>query len=277
MTQVIYRPKKSYNFFNLAIAIPYFLILGFLVLVPMGLLVVYSFARMNSIGFGFTFTLNNYTEVFRNKAIFPSLGRSLLLALATTVITLAIGYPLAYIISRQKPSIQKFLILLINAPMWVNLLLKIIAIKQLFSIFDPEFNGSNFGVLFGMVYLYLPFMVLPIYNSLSKLDNSYFEGASDLGASKLQTISRVIVPLSMGGVLSGIAMVLLPAATTMTIGKLLGTNSLLIGNVVEIAIKSKMYGGYGFGAAISLMIAIVMMLMVFLFRKLDRGNVDEKE
>jgi spermidine/putrescine transport system permease protein len=273
----IKRPKKEFNLFNILIWVPYALILGFLVLVPMVLLVIYSFANMNSIGFGFTFTFNNYTEVFRNKAIFPSLGRSILLAIGTTIITLAVGYPLAYIISRQKPSIQKILILLINAPMWVNLLLKIIAIKQLFSLFDPGFNGSNFGVMFGMVYLYLPFMVLPIYTSLSKLDNSYFEGAADLGASKLETITKVIIPLSMGGILSGISMVLLPAATTMTIGKFLGTNSLMIGNVVEIAIKQKMYGGYGFGAAISLMIAIVMMLMVWLFRRLDRGNLNEKE
>jgi len=98
----------------------------------------------------------------------------------------------------------------------------------------------------------------------------YFEGAADLGASKLMTIIKVIIPLSIGGVLSGISMVLLPAATTMIIGKYLGTNALLIGNIVELAIKQRMHGGYGFGAAISLVIALVMMLMVYIFRRFDK-------
>ncbi|MDR2828711.1 MAG: ABC transporter permease [Acholeplasmatales bacterium] len=274
---ILKKPKKKSNLFNILIGVPYFFILGFLILIPMVLLIVYSFSKTSDTGFNFSFTFDHYYNLFSNKTILLSILKSIYLALISTSIVLVISYPVAYIISRQKINVQRLLILLVNAPMWINMLLKLLSIKQLFSMLDPSFSGSEAGVIFGMVYMYLPFMIIPIYTVLSKLDYSLYEGSYDLGASKFQTIIKVILPLSISGILGGIVMVFLPVATTITVGKILGHNSYLIGNIIEEAIKKRMNGGYGFGAAISLFLALIMILMVFFTRKLDKFGVIKDE
>jgi spermidine/putrescine transport system permease protein len=192
------------------------------------------------------------------------------IALLTTSICLVIGYPLAYLISRIKGHLQVLLILLINAPMWINMLLRVRSIQQLLDIFSPTLYETDFALIFGMVYLFLPFMVLPIYTVLSKLDENYFEGAADLGANRFQTIQRVIIPLSLSGIISGVIMVFLPAATTLVVPQYLGKNVHFIGNVIEASITQQINGGYGYGAAISLVLSLIIVLMVFGMKKADK-------
>jgi spermidine/putrescine transport system permease protein len=268
--QVVNHPKKRKNRFNFFLGLPYYLILIFLVVFPVVILFLSSITKSSTIGFSFEFTLLNYQAVLGNMNILSLLVKSLGVAVITTVTTLIIGYPLAYYLTKFKPSTQKFLILLVNAPMWINMLLKILAIKQIITIFDPQFLGSDLGMIIGLVYIYLPFMVLPIYTTLSKIDHSLYEGAYDLGASKTQTITKVVIPLSITGVLSGIIMVFLPAATTITVTKYLGTNTYFIGELIENAIKTRTGGTFGFGATISFLLAVVMVIMVYFFRKADR-------
>ena len=132
---------------------------------------------------------------------------SLWIAFTTTIVTLFIGYPLAYIMTRMKLKTQMTLLILINAPMWINMLLRVRALEQIIRMIFPFLIDSFGGVVIGLVYVYLPFMVLPIYAVLSKIDPNLMESAADLGASKFKTLIKVIIPLSLSGVLSGILMV----------------------------------------------------------------------
>ena len=178
---------------------------------------------------------------------------SIYLAVLTTVFALLIGYPTAYIIANRKPRTQAAMILVITAPMWVNMLLRTMALKQLFEMFVPNLLGGNFSIVTGMVYVFLPFMVLPIYTVLSKIDPRLYEAAHDLGANKFETFIKVTLPLSITGVLSGITMVLLPAATTLVIPKYLGGGRYLIGNLIEDRFLKN--GDWGYGSAIAIILS----------------------
>jgi spermidine/putrescine transport system permease protein len=203
------------------------------------------------------------------------MAESIGLAFGATIITLAIGYPIAFIISRSKPKTRALLILLVTAPMWINMLLRTRALQQIFTMIDPELLGSNIAIMVGMTYNFLPFMVLPIYTVLAKIDNSLFESASDLGANKLQTMLKVIIPLSFSGILSGIMMVFLPAATTLVVPKYLGEGRFLIGNLIENAMISQ--GDFGYGSAIALVMAGFILVFLYLIKKVDtyQGANDE--
>ncbi|NLK12439.1 MAG: ABC transporter permease, partial [Candidatus Phytoplasma sp.] len=156
-----------------------------------------------------------------------------------------------------------------TAPMWINMLIRANGLKQIFSMVAPNLLGTDFAIITGMVYMYLPYMVLPIYTSLSKIDDSLYESSADLGANKLQTIRKVIIPLSLSGVMSGIMMVFLPAATTLVVPKYLGDGKrYMIGNLIDEAILLK--GNYGYGAAVSLILGILMMVLIYFIKKIDK-------
>ncbi len=259
------------------LGIPYYAVLIILIIIPIMMMVLYSIQAEQPTGvFVIRFTLEHY-QIFLSETQFITLGlQSLYLAGYATLITLVIGYPLAYLISRQNQRTQLLLILLITAPMWVNILLRTRALQQVFEMIAPNLLGSDLAIILGMSYIYLPFMVLPIYAVLSKIDPNYFESAADLGANKFQTILRVIIPLSLSGILSGIMMVFLPAATTLVIPKYLANNRYLIGNLIENAMIQQ--GRFGYGSAIAIVLSLVIMGFVYLIRKVDRYqgvNVDE--
>jgi spermidine/putrescine transport system permease protein len=259
------------------LGMPYYAVLIFLIVIPILMMVLYSIQAEQPTGvFVIRFTLEHYQR-FLSEVQFVTLGlQSLYLAGYATLITLLIGYPLAYLISRQNQRTQLLFILLMTAPMWVNILLRTRALQQVFEMVAPSLLGSDLAIILGMTYIYLPFMVLPIYAVLSKIDPNYFESAADLGANKFQTIVRVIIPLSLSGILSGIMMVFLPAATTLVIPKYLANNRYLIGNLIENAMIQQ--GRFGYGSAIAIVLSLVIMGFVYLIRKVDRYqgvNVDE--
>lgn len=259
------------------LGIPYHIVLIGLIIIPILMMILYSFQVEQPTGvFAIRFTLEHYAR-FLSENQFIELGlQSLYLAGVATLITLIVGYPLAYIISRQNQRTQLLLILLITAPMWVNILLRTRALQQVFEMFAPTLLGSDLAIILGMSYIYLPFMVLPIYAVLSKIEPNYFESAADLGANKFQTIVKVIIPLSLSGILSGIMMVFLPAATTLVIPKYLANNRYLIGNLIENAMIQQ--GRFGYGSAIAIVLSLVIMGFVYLIKKVDRYqgvNVDE--
>lgn len=256
---------------------PYFLILFSLIVVPIILIVFYAITD-DVKGLYFEFTFKYFGMFFREATFIRVMRDSIFLALITTLISLLIGYPLAFIISRQEPKKQSLLILLVTAPMWVNMLIRVLAWKQIFEMISPVLIGSNFAVVVGMVYVFLPFMVLPIYTVLSKIDPLLYEASADLGSNSVLTFIKVTLPLSLGGVLSGITMVLLPAATTIVIPKILGEGKYLIGNLIEDRFLKA--GNWSYGSAIAIVLAVIIMLMVFLTKKFDRnkgGEAYEKE
>ena len=248
---------------------PYQAVIGILILIPIILMLIYSFqSRASSQTFTLIFTLDNYLR-FINEPIFVSLmAESIGLAFVATVISVLIGYPLAYIIARSNTKTKTLLILLITAPMWINMLLRTKALEQVILMSAPQLIGTNVAIIIGMTYVYLPFMVLPIYTVLSKIDMSLYESASDLGANKLQTLIKVIITLSISGVLSGIMMVFLPSATTLVVPKYLGAGRFLIGNLIENAMIAQ--GDFGYGSSIALLMAGLILIFLYLIKKVDK-------
>ena len=199
---------------------------------------------------------------------------SIELAIIATAICLLIGYPLAYIIARAKPQHQKFFIMLIMLPMWTNLLIRTYSImallddggfinsifKTVLNVDEPVFHviGTKGAVIFGMVYDFLPYMVLPIYTCISKIDKHMWEVASDLGCNTITTLTKVILPLSLSGIISGVTMVFVPSISTFYISQKLGGGTFeLIGDTIE---RQFVTGAYNVGAAISLVMMILILI-----------------
>ncbi len=249
---------------------PYVAWLAAFVVVPMLLIFLYAFTEQGNDVLTFTFTLDNFTRFF-SDSIFPTvLWRSVRIAFITTVICIAIGYPAAYLIAKMDEKTQSMMILLITLPMWINVLIRTYAWKGLLSDLDWS---SDVKVMIGMVYNFLPYMIIQIYTSLNKIDRSLITAANDLGADNVQTFLRVTLPLSMPGVVSGITLVFLPAVSCFFIPKLLGGGEyVLIGNLIENYFIS--IGNWNYGSAISLILVVVIMISMYITKKLDRkvGN-----
>ena len=268
MTRPKAKTKKRWMFEGF-LGIPYQALIIVLIMIPIFLMLLYSFqSRETSQTFTLIFTLDNYLR-FINEPIFVGLmAESIGLAFVATLVSLVIGYPLAYIISKSHTKTKTLLILLITAPMWINMLLRTKALEQVILMIAPDLIGTNLAIIIGMTYVYLPFMVLPIYTVLSKIDIILYESASDLGANKLQTLIKVVIPLSISGVLSGIMMVFLPSATTLVVPKYLGAGRFLIGNLIENAMISQ--GDFGYGSSIALLMAGIILVFLYAIKKVDK-------
>lgn len=271
------------------LVIPYIAWAVMMLILPMGLIALYSFTKQGNTIVSFTFTLEHYAKFFTDPDFLIVLWRSLLIALKTTVICLLLGYPVAYFISRSSEKLQNILVLAITIPMWINMLVRTYAwigllsegglIQRLlgfFGIAQGELLYTEGAVLLGMVYNFLPFMVLQINTSLCKMDHSLLEASADLGANARQTFIRVTFPMSLPGVINGITLVFLPAVSSFFIPKLLGGGQyFLIGNLIENQFIT--VGEWNFGSAISMIMAAVMMLLMMLVRKVEIHNRGGKE
>ncbi|MDO9629534.1 MAG: ABC transporter permease [Acholeplasmataceae bacterium] len=272
------KPKKKFEFY---LSIPYYIVLITLVVIPIFLMIVSSFQFDNQSGiYPISFTLNHYLDFLRATSFVRAMTSSLWIAAATTVVALLIGYPLAYILTRMKTKTQITLLLLINAPMWINMLLRVRALEQIIRMLFPFLIDSFPGVVIGLVYIYLPFMVLPIYAVLSKIDPNLLESSADLGANKLKTIIKVVIPLSLSGVLSGILMVFLPAATTIIIPQYLAPsqNIYMIGTLIEKSVINS--GRISYASAVAIILSLVILGIIYYVKKLDKYkgvNSNEKE
>lgn len=271
------------------LVIPYIAWAVMMLILPMGLIALYSFTKQGNTIVSFTFTLEHYAKFFTDPDFLIVLWRSLLIAFKTTVICLLLGYPVAFFISRSSEKLQNILVLAITIPMWINMLVRTYAwigllsegglIQRLlgfFGIARGELLYTEGAVLLGMVYNFLPFMVLQINTSLCKMDHSLLEASADLGANARQTFIRVTLPMSLPGVINGITLVFLPAVSSFFIPKLLGGGQyFLIGNLIENQFIT--VGEWNFGSAISMIMAAVMMLLMMLVRKAEIHNHGGKE
>ena len=237
-------------------------------------------------GGAYVFSLENFKELM-NPLYFKVFWRSIRLAVISTILCLLVGYPTAYIISKSKASRQNILLMLAIIPMWMNFLLRTYAWSAILGregILNTVLNAiglnsvnvlyTDAAVLLGMVYNFLPFMILPIYTVLSKMDQDLINAAKDLGANGRQVFSKIIFPLSMPGVVSGITMVFMPAVSTFVISKLLGGGQfMLIGNLIEQQFMS--VGDWHFGSAISLFMMIVILITMAIMNRFSDDS--EKE
>ncbi|MBR2593530.1 MAG: ABC transporter permease [Firmicutes bacterium] len=261
---------------------PYVAWISVLIIVPMILIILYAFTVGGNDVATFRFSFANFQRFVTDAVFMEVLGRSLYIAFITTVLCLFLGYPVAYVISKAGDKHNLILILLITLPTWINMLVRTYAwmgilqdgglfasILLVFGIEGVEMMHTNFAVILGMVYNFIPFMILQIHTSLAKMDTSLLDAASDLGASKKQAFLRVTLPLSAPGIISGITLVFLPAVSSFFIPKLLGGGQfVLVGNVIEN--QFLVAGDWNFGSAISLIMAAVIMLLMFLTRKVEK-------
>jgi len=271
------------------LALPYIVWAVLMLLLPMGLLAVYSVMEQGNSIVTFALTLEHYKKFFTDPDFLLILWRSLLIAIKTTVICLFLGYPIAYFIAKSKEKTQNLLILCITIPMWINMLVRTYAwigllseggfIQKLLSFIglgNTELLYTEGAVLLGMVYNFLPFMILQIQTSLSKMDHSLLEASADLGANPAMAFLRVTLPLSLPGVINGITLVFLPAVSSFFIPKLLGGGQyFLIGNMIENQFIT--VGEWNFGSAISMVMAVIMMLLMMAVRKAETRNQGGKE
>ena len=257
---------------------PYLIwIIGF-ILLPLAMIIYYAFTTS-----GGTFTFENVAAI-ADPVHVRSILLSLKLGIICTIVCLLLAYPLAMILNGLKIKQQNFVVFIFILPMWMNFMLRILAWRLLLSnngIVNAIFQFFGFGtvkmlntqtaVVFGMVYDFLPFMILPIYNSMARIKNDVIEAAKDLGASDAIILFKIIIPLTLSGIISGIIMVFVPALTSFVISDLLGGGKvLLIGNVIENQFIT--VGEWNFGSAISMIMAVIMMLCMYLIRRVDEHN-----
>jgi len=271
------------------LAIPYIVWAALMLVLPMMLIALYSITEQGNSIVSFSLTLDHYVKFFTDPDFLIILWRSLWIAVKTTIICLAIGYPAAYYIARSSERLQSILVLVITIPTWINMLVRTYAwigllsegglisrILGLFGMGEAELLYTEGAVLLGMVYNLIPFMILQINTSLCKMDQSLLEASADLGANPVQTFLRVTLPLSLPGVINGITLVFLPAVSSFFIPKLLGGGQyFLIGNLIENQFIT--VGEWNFGSAISMIMAAIMMLLMLLVRKVEIHNRGGKE
>jgi len=280
------------------LSIPYVIWMALFVVAPVVMIVVYAFSSADG-----GFTLENFSSMGAYAVVF---GRSFQMALIATIVCLLIGYPISYIMSKEGPKFQRTAMVLIMLPMWINFLLRTYSwmsilennglLNQLFRSIglidlynqiavrlaaDPaayvpidhfQMMGTSGAVILGMVYNYLPFMILPIYSVIVKLDNSLIEAARDLGADSVNVFRRVILPLSLPGVLSGITMVFVPSVSTFAISQMLGGGTkMLLGDLIE---QQFLGGAYNpqLGAAIALVMMVIVVACMVVMNRFGEGE-----
>ena len=270
-------------------AIPYVIWMALFVVAPILIVVIYAFSSASG-----GFTLANFARMGTYAVVFT---RSFKLAIIATIICLLIGYPVSYIMSKEGPRFQRIAMVLIMLPMWMNFLLRTYSwmsilennglLNQLFQkiglialynqVFGTDLSyfrliNTQGAVVLGMVYNYLPFMILPIYSVIIKLDRSLIEAAHDLGANTFNVFRRVILPLSLPGVLSGITMVFVPSVSTFAISKMLGGGTeMMLGDLIE---QQFLGGAYNpqLGAAISLVMMIIVVVCMWVMNRFGEGE-----
>ena len=271
------------------LAIPYVIWMAIFVVAPIVMVVLYAFSTAEG-----SFTLSNFSAIGDYAVVF---GRSFRLALIATAICLLIGYPVSYIMSREGEKFQRVAMVLIMLPMWMNFLLRTYSwisilennglLNQFFrsiglidlynSVMGTDIQyfrmiGTSGAVVLGMVYNYLPFMILPIYSVIIKLDKSLIEAARDLGANSFNVFRRVILPLSLPGVLSGITMVFVPSVSTFAISKMLGGGTqMMLGDLIEQQFLGGSYDPH-LGAAISLVMMLVVVVCMWVMNRFGEGE-----
>lgn len=273
---------------NKGLAAPYVGWMALFVVIPLALVVFYAFYN------GSSFTLDNFRVMGTYAAVF---GRSFLLAAIATLICILIGYPMAWFLAREGPGLRRIATILIMLPMWMNFLLRTyswmsilentgllntlfqkIGLISLFnSVFGTDYAffpmiNTQGAIVLGMVYNYLPFMILPIFTVIEKIDPKLIEAAQDLGASSAVVFRKVVFPLSVPGILSGVTMVFVPSVATFAISRLLGGGMVtLLGDLIESQFLGGAYNPY-LGSAISLVMMVIVLLCMAVMNRFGEGE-----
>ena len=265
-------------------AAPYVVWSSLFIVIPLLIVVFFGFTIKS--GDSYHFSLENFQRLMDPKYL-KVFGRSILLAVEATLGCLILGYPVAYLISKMREGKRNILIMLFIIPMWMNFLLRTYAWLPILGknglinslLVTLGFARANllyndFAVLLGMIYNFLPFMILPIYTVLVKMDTDLINAASDLGATKSTIFRKIIFPLSMPGIISGITMVFMPAVSTFVISRILGGGQyMLLGNLIQTQYTTM--GDWNFGSAIAIFMMIIILISMAFMNKFEGS--DDKE
>lgn len=253
---------KNFRITRKVFCYPYLLFLMFFVLLPLVLILINAFIKDD------TFSFRNFADFFSDATGLRVLGNSILVGLITTVLCLAIGYPVAYILSRQNSG--RVLVLLFIMPMWINFLIRTLSTKAIFEALNVELGWGT--VIFGMVYNYLPFMILPLHTTLSGIDKSYTEAAQDLGADPTTVFLKTTLPLSLPGIISGITMVFVPTISTFAITELLSDRQIyLFGDSIQMKFMQG-ESMFGVGSVMSLIMLAMVLISNFVMSRFNKGG-----
>lgn len=262
-------------------AFPYILFMTIFIVVPLIMVVYFAFTTS-----GGEFTLQN---IIRVKNYIPVTVKSLYLSLVATIICLVLGYPFAYIMARKTSNIRRTMFMLIMLPMWMNFLLRTYAwmtilednglinkLLALIGLGPVHMINTQGAVVLGMVYDYLPFMIVPLYTVLMKMDYSLVQAAQDLGGNPFQVFTKVILPLSLPGISTGITMVFIPCVSTFVISKMLGGGTeLMIGDLIEMQFTGSTYN-QNLGSAMAFVLMVIILICMGIMNQFDSAD-EEKE
>ena len=248
----------KFGFSRKQLCIPYGLFLALFVVIPLILIVFYAFTDADG-----GISVNNFIRFFTNPTTITTMIISVLLALATTVVCVLLAYPLAYILARSNLNKNGTLLMLFIAPMWINFVLRAMAMKDLLTLIGVFGFNNYLNVVIGMVYDYLPFMILPIYTVLIKMDKSLIEASQDLGASSFHTFRKVTFPLSVSGIASGVTMVFMPTMTCYVISDTFGNGLItIVGKLIDEQFTT--FQNWNFGSAMAMVLLVVMLLSMWI-------------
>ena len=279
----------SKRFNNALKCIPVYLWLIIFTVVPLLMVFFYAIFEVTESG-GMRFTLEYLKDVVSNSQYLDTMMRSLEYAFFSTIVCLILGYPLAFILSNMEERKRNFISVLFLLPMWMNFLIRTYALSSLINeqgiitklfqwlgIIESSITGTEAAIIIGMVYNFLPFMILPVYTSMLKIDNRIVEAARDLGADSFTVFKKIVLPLTVPGIISGITMVFVPCITTFVIPQLLNNKVWTIGSLIEFQINSNAKGSGGVNntaAAISFFLMIIVFICMSIFSKVDSDGAE---
>ena len=255
----------KYRFSRNQLCIPYVAFLICFVIAPLVVILYYAFTN----GEG-RFTIANLTGFFSNSNTIGTLFYSMLISVTTTCVCLLIAYPVAYILARSKMKKKTILLAIFIVPMWINFTLRVLALKEVLTVLEGNLAYHPFlNTIIGMTYDYLPFMILPLYTTLMKLDNHILEAAYDLGANKVSAFIKVTLPISLPGIISGVTMVFLPAMTNYVILDMLYNNTYIMGSLI-----GSYFNAYDWNSGS--MISIVLLMIIFIIIWATKGFAEKE-
>lgn len=246
--------------------LPYLILMVVLIVLPLLMILLYAVIVPSKGNPKFEINLKNFINFFKEKTFLVSLFLSLAYALASSLIAIVIAYPVAYAMAFCKSKFLSINIwILVTLPIWINMLLKSIGLKTLFNLIAPNLLGTPISIIIGMVYMFIPFVILPIFNSLERIDKFLIEASMDLGASKWKTFWNITFHQSVPGIINGGVMMMVQAATTLVIVRFLGEGKI---NLIAQVIESYFFkdGNFGIGSAISVVLALIIFLIIFASR-----------
>ena len=248
----------KFGFSRKQLCIPYGVFLVCFVVIPLLLIVFYAFTDSDG-----GMSLKNFIRFFTSSTTITTMIISILLALLTTIICILLAYPLAYILARSNLNRGGTLLMLFIAPMWINFVLRAMAMKDLLTLIGVFGFNNYLNVVIGMVYDYLPFMILPIYTVLIKMDKSLIEASQDLGAGWFKTFTKITFPLSISGIASGVTMVFMPTMTCYVISDTFGNGLItIIGKLIDEQFTT--FQNWNFGSAMAMILLVIMLVSMWI-------------